>query len=977
MSDTAFLGLIKKHLTRRNFVKGLAASIPGLAGWNTGATDLVRSAGRNRIDNFVANQRGKQIQSSGGATASREILWLDGPWQFALDPNRVGLKEEWFSAQKTLDASTSVPGSWQTQGFGKPRLYLRHDYLGWGWYKRVVRIDSRWRDKQVWITSSGVSRSARVFVNGREAGSHNGFSAPFRINITSLVQPSTENVISLLVDNTAGSNEEKPLTEHDYSRPTGAFNYLANWGGIYGHVALESTGKVWVKDVHVRTNVNPPSAKFIVTLESAKDSPAGPVVVRIEVAPASKGRSRSYSAQGRAESTPERSVALQIDLPLPDARLWSPDDPALYVASIQVVQNRRIVDSVDQTFGLREITTRDGKILLNGRPYYLVGFGDLSSEVINGTPSVCLDENRRRVKIAKEYGFNFVRFHSRIPPEEFFQAADELGLLVHVELPVFYSPCLLPFLDFVWSEQEEAFIAFRNHPSFISSALGNELRPLPGKEEEFKQAFQKFYERAKELNPDALAMSTDGWTVPPADVFSLHRGYKPGMPTIAHEFGGWLCSLPDTSLTERFTGIVDPYWMENTKQWAKENGLEEIYPKLVSSSQRMMLGEMRKFYVERVRRMPQLEGYELWLINDYASGTPEGYLWAEGTLNFFWEPKALTAEEFTTFNILNVLLTDSDIACRTWWQGSTVPLKFTTSYYGPKDLENATLTYSLSSGGSVLHQQRIQGLNAKQAEVSELTDVQIPVPKLDHAARCTLQASLLQEQKIITKNQWTYWCYPRNLLEQSSAAVFSRLPDSRPERLYPFIKTAGTPGPNDLLLLSILEPSDLEAILNGSSAVIFLQRNRTDGQTPFDYFPVFNGRPHAYGSCVETHPIFRDFPETEYFDPQFFNLLEGSFGFEHTIFSPLYEIPPLMWCVWSSGDVPPALHKIGFLYEFQVGKGKAVVTSLNFLQHLDAGYPSVVFLFDAILRYATSGEFRPTKTLSEECFSFLMRGIRV
>ncbi|HZO99136.1 MAG TPA: hypothetical protein VFD30_02470 [Terriglobia bacterium] len=956
-------------------MRNITTALSGAVALNPLASDCHPREANIGESSHTSAGTGSLSQYSRAPAVLRSQLSLDGSWQFALDPHRVGLKEGWFAPERSLDAMISVPGCWQAQGFGKPRLYLRHDYLGWAWYKRQLHLDDAWRGRQVWIKFSGVSRSARIFVNEKEAGLHNGFSAPFRMDITSLIQAGATNTIALLVDNTAGSSVEKPLTEHDYSRPTGAFNYMGNWGGIYGHAALEATSKVWLDEVHARTTVAPPHATFSLRLAAAKDFPGGSVLVRIKAS--LRGQASSYSSEGSAKISSGKAVALQIDLPMPNAQLWSPEDPALYVASIQVLDREKILDSLEQPFGVREISTRNGRILLNGRPYYLVGFGDLASEVLTGTPDVSLDENRRRVKMAKAYGFNFVRCHSRIPPEEFFQAADELGLLVHAELPVFYSPWLLPFLDFAWSEQEEAFKAFRNHPSFVSSALGNELRPLPGKEGEFQAAFEKFYQRAKELNPDALAMSTDGWTVPPADVYSIHRGYQPGKPTICHEFGGWLCSLPDTSLEERFTGVVDPYWMKNTQRWVKENGLEAIYPSLVKGSQRLMLGEMRKFYVERVRRMPQLEGYELWLINDYASGTAEGYLWAEGTLDFFWEPKALTAEEFRSFNALNVLLTDSDFSQRCWWQGSTVPLKFFVSYYGANDLANATLTYSLQSHGQVLHSRNIREIKVPQGNVSKLAEVEIGVPILDNAAQLTLEAKLLDGKKIIAQNQWAYWSYPRQLLQTSRINLISRLADARVQGLYPFIEDSGEAEPDDLLLMSILEPSDLCAILNGAKAIIFLQRNRTDGQVPFGYFPVFNGKPHCYGSRVEEHPIFRALPGQGDFDPQFYNLLEGSFGLERTAFSPLNEISPLLWCVWSSGDAPPALHRIGFLYEFQAGKGKVIVTTLNFLEHLDNGYPSVVFLFDAILRYAASAEFRPTSTLTEESLSFLMRGIRV
>ncbi len=173
-----------------------------------------------------------------------------------------------------------------------------------------------------------------------------------------------------------------------------------------------------------------------------------------------------------------------------------------YQVEIELREGAQVLDRVLQTFGIRQIRAENGKLYLNGQPYYLRGFGDLSVEVLTGTPSVSLAENQHRVGVARDYGFNFVRLHSRIPPEEFFQAADEKGFLVHAELPAFNSRWLSPHVEQVQQELPEIYRAFRNHPSWISSALGNELVPVPGKEGKFEQAYARFHREAKRWYPD-------------------------------------------------------------------------------------------------------------------------------------------------------------------------------------------------------------------------------------------------------------------------------------------------------------------------------------------------------------------------------------------------------------------------------------------------------------------------------------------
>ena len=92
--------------------------------------------------------------------------------------------------------------------------------------------------------------------------------------------------------------------------------------------------------------------------------------------------------------------------------------------------------------------------------------------------------------------------------------------------------------------------------------------------------------------------------------------------------------------------------------------------------------------------------------------------------------------------------------------------------------------------------------------------------------------------------------------------------------------------------------------------------------------------------------------------------------------SPIQTVTPLVWCVWSSGTAAGGLKKLGFLYEFRVGRGKVLVSTLNFRKYLDDAYPSVVYLFDQLLRYALSDEFSPAATINETQFSYFLRSLR-
>ncbi len=292
-------------------------------------------------------------------------------------------------------------------------------------------------------------------------------------------------------------------------------------------------------------------------------------------------------------------------------------------------------------------------LLLNGKPLYLRGYGDDNIEVLTGFPPSSRAVFLERLKLARSFGFNAVRFHSMTPPEEYFQAADEAGLLVMAELPAAYTQYVLPHKEFLREELERVVLSYRNRPSFLSLAFGNEFNLTWLETEEERKPFlatvADFYALAKKLHPDGLLLSNDGYVMKPTDLVSHYGPGLPDLPTVKHEFGEYYCSLPDISLIDKFTGLYLPEWLRVKKKWVDENGLGTEYATYVRNSMRLQqLG--RKYQIERVRRQQDVTGYHYWLIVDYPGGTGEGDSWEEGWFDYFWQPKGITPREGQEIN---------------------------------------------------------------------------------------------------------------------------------------------------------------------------------------------------------------------------------------------------------------------------------------------------------------------------------------
>jgi len=178
-------------------------------------------------------------------------------------------------------------------------------------------------------------------------------------------------------------------------------------------------------------------------------------------------------------------------LPMPDAALWSPEAPNLHGLTVNVGNETRRI-----RFGLRRVEALGSKLLLNGEPFYVRGFG------CDGNSRGCL---RRQVQTppgfcnyvtrAKQFGFNVMRSHcgGNDRPEGFLDACDELGLFIW------------PELDFGPDGDGSILAHFWNHPSVIWWCWGNEIA-----QERLHPWARRSYDFVKSLDPSRLVLDNSG-----------------------------------------------------------------------------------------------------------------------------------------------------------------------------------------------------------------------------------------------------------------------------------------------------------------------------------------------------------------------------------------------------------------------------------------------------------------------------------
>ena len=223
-------------------------------------------------------------------------------------------------------------------------------------------------------------------------------------------------------------------------------------------------------------------------------------------------------------------------------RPWSPEDPFLYTVEVTLAAQGRTLDTVCDRFGMRQFTVgQGGVLLLNGRPYFIRGLGDDTVEVLTGTQHPDKRVYVDRLAMAKRYGFNGIRFLGNTPIKEYFEAADEVGMLILCDGVIYHKPKeVIPLLK---KQVARIAKAYRNHPSWYAFSSGNELFECQGAtpDPEWMDYILCAHKTFKELDPTRFFIGSEGTDVFPTDVI-----------TQAGKFGG-----PSPTPDQRFDGLVD------------------------------------------------------------------------------------------------------------------------------------------------------------------------------------------------------------------------------------------------------------------------------------------------------------------------------------------------------------------------------------------------------------------------------------
>jgi beta-glucuronidase len=336
--------------------------------------------------------------------AFRQAHDLSGVW-------RVRFGEENGSAGLAGGADVhdiAVPGSWNEQLAEAGYM----NYVGPAWLETEFVVPAGERRL---LRFGSADYAAEVWVDGQRAGRSGAAMLPFELDVTELTVPGrTARLVVRVTNELPVEGPTQRVTFADYRAegrlrdeywPAVRFDFFP-YGGLNRPVHCVTRGAAAIRDYRVSTRMD------------------GTVAVRAEA----EGGAQLRLIVG--DCVVEGAVDAEIALTIAAPRLWSPTDPFLYPLVLQLLDGTgEVVDEVGQMLGLRELSIDGNRLLLNGEPVTLRGFGKHEDSPIRGR-GLDLPLLVKDFRLLKWTGANSVRTSHYPYAEEFYDFADRNGILV-------------------------------------------------------------------------------------------------------------------------------------------------------------------------------------------------------------------------------------------------------------------------------------------------------------------------------------------------------------------------------------------------------------------------------------------------------------------------------------------------------------------------------------------------------------------
>jgi len=843
---------------------------------------------------------------------------LDGEWQFSLG-DKIG--------------SIQVPGTWEAQGY--PR-----DIDGPAIYQRMIRVPADWDGHTVQLQFDALSYFVEIKVNGAEIGKHTGLWTPFAFDITDAVQAGIDNDIHLTV--------YKPGTHFPIRESLAGFlpDVCLPFGGLWQSARLVAFPSAAISHVHVQAQTNTGSVRLKAQLHDAMG-----MVANITI-------TDSNNVQVDSWRTIVTDADLTAEFTIDPVQEWSIHNLALYQATIRLEEaHGNIAAEVTSTFGFRSLSRQDDQLLLNNEPIFLRGVLNWGwyPEILCPAPDeATIREEFRRIRA---FGYNMVKLCLYVPSPLYFDIADEEGMLLWLELPMWLPEVSERLRQQAPHEYADILAAVHHHPSIVIYSLGCELGAAVDSD-----LLSKLNAILRAQTADVLVCDNSGsgeayggLAFDYADFNDYHfyadlhyfnplldhfrRDWRPARPWIFGEF----CDADDYRDTNKIAAAHNgelPWWLVEQNPIHKLTAIAYSQQPLRMAAldipfdgqalqhlSRQQSFVVRKAILEKVRAKSSMGGYVVTSIRE----TP---LATSSMFDDLGRDK-YDREAFRQFNADSVLVLEQGRA-RLWNHGGDRPAPVDRNNHVagmPMDfrivlsqavtnLTAGNMNWQLLDTNRNVFQSGTAAYPARQAQhtPSEIASIYLTAPEMVKAQQLILEVQL--EGGI--KNSWSLWVYPAVEKWATSFATYDPsgalrglddLADT-PQQLNNLLDIKVP-----ILITSVFTPEVYEYVKDGGCVIVLQKR---DGSLPVKPVPFWR----ESIKMLYEHPILANFPHQNYADLQFYHLAT-----DYAV-----DTDRLLQLLGDIQQVKPIIRRLDarqftlldYLVEYKIGSGTLLASTLRF-----------------------------------------------
>ncbi|KAJ5814777.1 hypothetical protein N7474_006554 [Penicillium riverlandense] len=420
---------------------------------------------------------------------------LNGIWQYQNASSLNDVENPPFG--QNLGQEVLVPSCLESGLSG-----IQGEYNLYSWYSNSFKVPTDWAGQQILLNFEAVDYEATVFVNGKKVGFHRGGYFRFTMDVTRFVKAGHENELLVFVHD--------PTDSEGYVIPIGkqtlhpSHIFYTPCSGIWQPVWLESAPENHITRLDLDANMH---GIVNMTVHTSVANTTSNVQVIVH------DNGKTIKTHSGPSNQP-----FQFNVDSPD--LWSPDSPKLYKVTVKLGK-----DVVQSYTGFRTISkgTVNGVVrpLLNGKSIFMFGTLDQGfwPDGIYTPPTK--EAMVYDLKLLKNLGFNAVRKHIKVENELFYQACDELGILVIQDMPAMLS---LPNAAQQAEFQRQLELLVNQHKSFTSIVTWVIYNEGWGQITSYYPEFG-LTDLVRELDPTRLVDTTTGWYDHGAGDFSDNHHY--------------------------------------------------------------------------------------------------------------------------------------------------------------------------------------------------------------------------------------------------------------------------------------------------------------------------------------------------------------------------------------------------------------------------------------------------------------------